>query len=97
MLTHRRGRPRNRQIAGVLTFSTELRRSVTRQSPTLWLHPDPAQALPELPWQRAELAGAEIHVTPGAFDPAETFELPDCEVFPDVKRWPGRPFTHLRQ
>jgi hypothetical protein len=91
------GRWRNRHVAGVLSFSTELRPwSVARQTPTLWLHPDPEHLLPDLPWQRVELVDAEIRTTSGLFDATETFDLPDVDAFADAARWPGEPFAHRR-
>lgn len=88
------GRWRNRHIAGVLVWDTELRPwSITRQAPRLWLHPNPDLAVPhDLPWARVSLDGRPHAHIPGAFDPAATFDLPDAHLFSDAIDWPGRPF-----
>lgn len=94
---HESGRSRNRHVAGVLVFSLELRPwSLTRVTPTLWLHPNPGRSLPaDLPWRRVELGGGEPEVSEGTFDPGQVFELPDRERLDDPREWPGEPFDQL--
>jgi hypothetical protein len=94
-LWHRDGKPRNRQVTGVLAYSSELRPwSVSRERPTLWLHPNAARPLPTLPWDQAVLtADGSVVRTPGSFDPREVFALPGVdEVDGGADAWPGEAF-----
>lgn len=88
---------RNRHIAAVLAWHTELRPwSITRQAPTLWTHPNPAFDLPRnLPWDRVQF-DVEPHRVQGIFDPASVFDLPDGDLFPHASSWPGEPFARNR-
>ncbi|CAB4906733.1 unannotated protein [freshwater metagenome] len=87
------GSPRNTQIAGVLVFGEDLQPwSITRQSPELWLHPEPDTPIPEVPWDQVRLIGAAVVHKRGTFDPSGLFDLPG---WPDTRPhgdWPGNPF-----
>lgn len=89
------GQWRNRHVAGVLVWDTELRPwSITRQAPTLWLHPSPDIGVAiDLPWRQIKLDGVGPETVPGWFDPGVLFDLPDGEIFEDARDWPGKPFA----
>jgi hypothetical protein len=93
-LWHRDGRIRNRQVTGVLVFSSEMRPwSIAREQPVLWRCPDPAVALPDLPWTQAHIGGAGLVHQDGTFDPGSAFTLPEVDAVGSPSAWPGPAFA----
>ncbi|WP_041730498.1 hypothetical protein [Conexibacter woesei] len=95
LFTAESGRFRKRHVVGVLFFDGELRPwSIARCAPTLWLHPEPTRALDiELPWRCIDLQQGHFPITHGRFDPTSVFDFPDSELFEDLTKWPGKPFS----
>ena len=97
MFRHESGRWRNRHVAGVLFWDLELRPwSVARRAPTLWLHLQPGQPLPPLPWSCVRQDTGAARYDAGSFEPALVPELPEVDRFADPAEWPGELFAALR-
>ncbi|HWT92450.1 MAG TPA: hypothetical protein VN238_05605 [Solirubrobacteraceae bacterium] len=88
------GTPRRAYVAGVLTWSLELRPwSITREAPTFWRNGAATHPTPELPWRCVTVGHDDVGVTPGTFVPATTFaDVAGATDFIHPGAWPGEPF-----